>query len=190
MEQAGSDTIGSEPSISRRAMVKRGAAAGAVALWITPTVQIIGLGRASAQSTSAPTTTIPPVTAPPTTSPPSAGKDISNIQIVVRMDGRYYGLKYDGVFDRWSSAAPDSNDCIRYFEGETDITVVADGEVANAFNSGAVVDVVNSKEWRLRLPLPSGYTYVQGYLKAGNVARDACSRAGTTAAGYVAFVSR
>lgn len=74
--------------VSRRELLKRGAAAGAAGAWLTPAVQVIGMGRASAQLASQPnalststttssttTTTVPvatPATVPATTQAPSA----------------------------------------------------------------------------------------------------------------------
>ena len=40
------------PTISRRQLLKRGGLAAAGALWITPVVQVVGMGRAYAQDTS------------------------------------------------------------------------------------------------------------------------------------------
>lgn len=39
-------------SVSRRDALKRGAMAGGALLWVTPAVQVIGLGRANAQAAS------------------------------------------------------------------------------------------------------------------------------------------
>jgi hypothetical protein len=183
-------------NISRRDALRRGAIVGG-AVFAVPTVQVLGLSPASAQQVSGPPPTSP-TTAPPTTAPPEQCQDISNIQIVVSKGGVYYGLKWDGGWDKWSSAAPDSNDCIAYYESATGNTVVAQGSVADTFNGEGPADPVVVQQispcvWRLILPLPSGYTYVQGYMKFGDVdpnsddGKDNCPTAGTASAGYIEF---
>lgn len=165
--------------VSRRKVLKGGAIAGGVA-WVAPTVQVLGIGSAGAQTASPPP--------PPPPPPNDECKDISNIQVVVSKDGTLYGLKYDDSFEAWSSAAPDSNDCIRYYEQANGGSVVASRSVADAFNRSASVTVVNDCEWRLALPLPAGYTFVAGYVKAGNVAAAECPTAAVVGSTHVAFV--
>lgn len=170
--------------VSRRRVLKGGAIAGTAA-WAVPAVQVIGLGSAHAQQASPP----PP---PP---PPSNGEctDISNIQIIVSSGGVLYGLKFDpgdsDPWNAWSSAAPDSNDCIRYFESSTSQTVVTDDDVAHDFNDGAQVMIIDDCEWRLNLPLPDGYEFVAGYIKSGNVSDTECPTAAAPGATYVAFLN-
>jgi hypothetical protein len=175
------DHEGQGEGLSRRKMLKGGAIAGA-AVWAVPTAQLIGMDSAHAQSAS------PPPPPPPPPPDDVECKTISNIQIIVKKSGCLYGLKWDDGFERWSSAAPNSNDCIRYFESETNKKVVASGAVASVFNSKASVTIVNDCEWRLALPLPSGYVFVAGYVKAGNVSTTACPKAATPTATYVPFL--
>jgi hypothetical protein len=181
-------------NISRRDALRRGAIVGG-AVFAVPTVQVLGLSPASAQQVSGPPPTTATTLPPP---PPAECQDISNIQIVVSKGGVYYGLKWDGDWDKWSSAAPDSNDCIAYYEAATGNTVVAQGSVADTFNGEGpaepvVVEKVSDCVWRLMLPLPSGYTYVEGYMKFGDVdpnvddGKDNCPTAGTVTSGYIEF---
>lgn len=168
---------------SRRRVLKGGAVAGAVA-WAVPTAQVIGMGSAHAQAVSPPP--------PPPPPPPDDCKAISNIQIIVSSGGTLYGLKWDpeeGGFNDWSSAAPDSNDCIRYYEmANAGTTVVALQAVADDFNEApATVTMVNDCEWRLALPLPAGYTFVAGYSKSGDVSSEECPPAATSGGSYIVF---
>lgn len=166
---------------ARRKLLKV-AVTGGVVGWTVPAVQTISMSAAHAQATSEP---------PTTEEPPPSCKAISNVQVVVLRSGMYFGLKYDpedDAFEPWSSAAPDSNDCIRYFEQQhPEISVVPSDRVADRFNDHADVAIVDDCEWRLILPLPTGYTYVQGYVKAGNVSEAGCPGAGTPTATFVPF---
>jgi hypothetical protein len=188
--------LGTKPSrLSRRSVLKKGAVVGGTALWVAPAVQIVGMSPASAQSSSPPPASSSTTTSTSTTSTTEAPqcKDISNIQIVVKKNHKYYGLKYDPSestsWDDWSSAAPNSNDCIRYYEQEYGTRVLAEQWVADKFNESAKVKIINSCEWRLQLPLPDGFTFVQGYVKAGNVASTPCPKAAAPTANYVAFIN-
>lgn len=170
---------GQTGGLTRRKVLRAGAAAGAVA-WAVPTAQLVGIGSANAQSGSAPP--------PPPPPPPSECQDISNIQIIVENDGTLYGLKWDDGFDKWSSAAPDANDCIRYYEeANPGATVIASGAVATIFNRSATVTVVSDCEWRLALPLPTGYAWVAGYIKFGNNTNLECPKSADPGATYISF---
>ncbi len=61
---------GSSSAVSRRTALKRGAVVGGTLLWVTPAVQVIGLGSANAQQSSGgggvtPTTVVAPTTTTP-----------------------------------------------------------------------------------------------------------------------------
>jgi hypothetical protein len=174
-------------TLNRRTALKRGAIATGAALYVVPAVQVIGLGKAHAATPSVPPTT-------PPTDPP-AGGDISNIQIIVQKNGTLYGLKWDpddspDGWDAWSSAAPDSNDCIKFYEDDTGQTVQpASGGTVDAFNDNVEVQIISDTEWHIILPLPSGVTYVTGFVKSGNVTNDPCPPSGQPGNGVIAFTS-
>lgn len=185
MDERIKDLAPAAASVSRRSILKRGAAAGGAAVVFTPVVQVVGLTPASAQN--------PSVIVPP--EEPTDCHDISNIQVVVTgaNNNGYYGLKFDPgdqpgeQFVGWDSAAPDSNDCIRYYETQSGKNVSADDQVAQVFNRGAVVDLVSDCQWRLRLPLPDGFTFVSGWVKYGNVSTGGCPHEATVTPTYVEF---
>ena len=190
--------------ISRRSALKKGAIAGGAALWVVPAVQVIGLGKGSAQTPSPPVvTTTPPVVTVPTTgatttttrpatttttTTPDCSKDISNIQIVVKYGGVFYGLKYDSLWDDWIPAtAPPSNDCLDDWEAASGGKVIVGSQtVANAFNAAVIVEKVNDCLWRIALPLPTGYTFKAGFIKAGNVDGTICPSA-VESGGFINF---
>lgn len=165
-------------------MLKRSAGAAGAAAIATPVVQVIGIGRSSAQEPSV----------PPPTEPPGECQAISNLQIIVLKNGTYYGLKWDPEenpgFNDWSDAAPNSNDCLQYWVGETGNTIVASQDVADDFNElPVVVDMISDCTWRMRLPLPSGYTYVVGFMKFGNTTDHECPLSGQPNGSYIEFTT-
>ncbi len=82
--------------ISRRDLLKKGAALGGAVVWATPVVQTLGMGRAYA-STASP--------------PPDGGKDISYIGINVDCDGNAFFVKWeDGGWENEPGAAPECAD--------------------------------------------------------------------------------
>lgn len=64
-----SATEGSRAGITRRQALKRGAAVGAIAAWTVPTIQVVSLTAAHADSPSAPPNNPPPDNPPPNTPP-------------------------------------------------------------------------------------------------------------------------
>lgn len=82
---------GSEESgFTRRDMLKRGAVVGSAAVWMSPALQIIGVGRHAAQAASAPP--------PPPPPPPSGGtgKGISFVAFRFVCGGTTYFVKLEG----------------------------------------------------------------------------------------------
>ena len=87
--------------ISRRDLLKRGAALGGAVVWATPVVQTLGMGRAFAQDTS-----------------PVGGKDISYIAINVDCGENQFFIKWeDGGWDGDPGRAPDCADKNTLFGG-------------------------------------------------------------------------
>lgn len=82
---------GSEESgVSRRDMLKRGAVVGSAALWMSPALQIIGIGRHAAQAASAP----PPPPPPPP--PGGTGQGISFVAFRFTCNGTTFVAKLEG----------------------------------------------------------------------------------------------
>jgi hypothetical protein len=82
--------------ISRRDLLKRGAALGGAVMWATPVVQTLGMGRAFAQTAS-----------------PVGGKDISYIGINVICedpDDSFFAKWEDGAWEESPGAAPECAD--------------------------------------------------------------------------------
>lgn len=163
-------------AITRRQALRRGALIGTAPLWTTPLVQAVTISAASAESTSPVPTT--------TTEPPQGAKEISNIQIIVHKDGVLYGLKWDGTWVAWSTAAPDANDCIRFDPEAANVTESA--AVASFFQASVPVTIVDAFHWQIALPLPGGYELVAGYSKAGDARKVGCGSA-VVGAGSVDF---
>lgn len=86
--------------ISRRDLLKRGAALGGAVMWATPVVQTLGMGRAFAQ----------------TASPPATGQDISYIGINVDCPGTSgdYFVKWedDTGWENKPGKAPQCSDSV------------------------------------------------------------------------------
>ena len=174
------EAIEGTQSVTRRVVLKRGAAVGAAAVWMTPVVQSLAMTGAAASS----------VSVPPNGEPPEDGKKISNLQIIVLYNGVYYGLKWDETWNAWTSAAPDSNDCIRYYEEASGNTVLASDTLASTFNLNVDVVKISDTEWHLLLEgFPTGVTFVAGYIKAGNAETLGCQPNSTPTSTYVPFIS-
>ena len=67
--------------ISRRDLLRRGAALGGAVVWMTPVVQTLGMGRAFAQTASP---------------PPGGGQDISYVGINVVCSTESFFVKWEG----------------------------------------------------------------------------------------------
>lgn len=99
MEHTG-DQAGGAAGLSRRAMLKRGAVLGGAAVWMTPAMEVLGVGRRFAQAASGgPPPTTPP-TNPPTTTTTVAGgaggRGISFVAFKFLCNGTAYFVKLEG----------------------------------------------------------------------------------------------
>lgn len=91
MDEAGAGEGRDE--VTRRDLIRRGAALGAAAVWVAPTIQAIGVGRAFAQTASAPP---PPPPPPPPPSGGGSGKGISFVAFKFMCNGVTYFAKLEG----------------------------------------------------------------------------------------------
>lgn len=84
--------------LTRRHMLKRGAIVGGAAVWMTPAMEVLGVGRRFAQAASGglpPTST--PTTQATTTTTTTGGKGISFVAFKFRCGGTTYFVKLEGT---------------------------------------------------------------------------------------------
>lgn len=173
--------------LSRRDLLKRGAALGTAGMWLTPAVQVIAVGRASAQLASQPT---PPAfvtstTSTTSTSVPAAGRATtgpstttstivpvsvappSQVDLVVtNSTGTRFGARFvDRANPAWSAIPTASPGCAGGYTGG----YTTDQAVVSAMNANAQVVLSPGVDGRATytIKLPAGFTIVAGWGMCG-----------------------
>lgn len=124
-------------AVTRRDMLKRGAVVGAAALWVAPTLNVVGIGRSDAQASSHPVTTTPT-----TTPSEQGGQGISFVAFLFRCGTTTYFAKLEGA-NMEICEPPGGNMCGIDASGATSACGLGLFTVAKTFNTeGELIRVV------------------------------------------------
>lgn len=152
-------------NLTRREMLRRGAALGAAVAVATPVVQ--GLGRVSAFAQ------VTPEPSPSPSPSPEPGNRPSHFQIVVAFGSvTNIGLKFDssdGVNWDW---IPDAVDCFSNTVDPRTVPYYEDMTVLDAFRAGNFVRI--EPDSFVLTGLPTDFTYVDGKAFDGSFGGDKC----------------
>jgi hypothetical protein len=146
-----SDDVRIDEGISRREILKRGAAAGGALMWAPPMVSTIVMSQENTESVSPP--------------PPPDGRchDISFISMIVDCDGTQYFVRYNAGTG-WEAPSQDHPLCPIGIEGVTTGSAIWDPEGFTATH--------NTADGSITISLGSNCTLVRAKVFGGNLCCD------------------